>query len=62
MTLSEFCCGLPVELIHEVFGVQVFQCQHRPGHPRVYRNVATGAVVREDQLSPGMADGRQALY
>lgn len=46
------CCGLPVSTL-EVFGVRIYQCSYRAGHPLVFRNLATG-----EELAESYDDGR----
>lgn len=42
------CCGLPMERRPDVFGIWVYRCVHRPGHPLLFINPQTGESVRED--------------
>lgn len=40
------CCGLPMSTL-DVFGIRLFRCAHRPHHPVIFRNLATGEELTE---------------
>jgi hypothetical protein len=44
--IARTCCGLPMSTL-DVFGVRLYRCVLRGGHPLVFRNLSTGEELTE---------------
>lgn len=48
------CCGLPM-VYQDIFNIRRYECMHRPHHPVIYVNRATGeALLDENGYGPSV--------
>ena len=47
--IKKECCGLPMIMEIEVFGIRRFVCQHRGHHPVIYVNTGSGEEMWDSQ-------------
>ncbi len=55
--MDKTCCGLPMEMWVEVFGIRILRCAYRDYHPAVFVNLVTGQEVGEEEATGRNYDG-----